>query len=341
MEAFSSCFMKFYGEMTEEERRGGKQSLLEPPVSEEKKEILFKESPIKGKTLCKVNSEKELKDIIDRISHPRQQSDQPTTKNKPKLSSEDISKIFKSRMGNFKTKQKQANSRYIKQNIKATAIPTTVQSIQKQEHHPHSRSIALTYNTKSANQNQYSIPPTSARVSRQPYNINQQLNKTTSGIGPYSTSHKQHISDGNNYLQTQSMIGRVGFNISPRGSATATNYYPYTTRSGSTNQYPPITLSAFKPQPLNMTNHMDLNKQFIKEMSTINHEINSPYSCQTHLPRFRIPKPELVYQLAIYKNQSNSKSVMTKLSTNSANAILDGPAENNDGQIKIENNEDE
>lgn len=54
-------------------------------------------------------------------------------------------------------------------------------------------------------------------------------------------------------------------------------------------------------------NHIDINKQFIIEMSDINHEINKLCEQQEGIPRMKIPKPELVFKMAKYKNHLKKK----------------------------------
>eukprot|EP01022_Parablepharisma_sp_SALTPOND_P022934 TRINITY_DN470_c1_g1_i1.p1 TRINITY_DN470_c1_g1~~TRINITY_DN470_c1_g1_i1.p1 ORF type:complete len:3177 (-),score=433.80 TRINITY_DN470_c1_g1_i1:1470-10295(-) len=73
---------------------------------------------------------------------------------------------------------------------------------------------------------------------------------------------------------------------------------------------------------------IDINKKFIKEMSHINHEINSQYTCLAHVPRFKVPKPELVFQLTKYKAHIQSRSVMTKLSSSiNTSTVMHSPLE--------------
>jgi len=55
-----------------------------------------------------------------------------------------------------------------------------------------------------------------------------------------------------------------------------------------------------------LENHISVNKAFVKEMSNINHEINTKLSDYLS-PRFRIPKPEIVFQIAKIKEKSSSR----------------------------------
>eukprot|EP01022_Parablepharisma_sp_SALTPOND_P014595 TRINITY_DN19_c0_g2_i1.p1 TRINITY_DN19_c0_g2~~TRINITY_DN19_c0_g2_i1.p1 ORF type:complete len:1712 (-),score=189.33 TRINITY_DN19_c0_g2_i1:9524-14659(-) len=48
-------------------------------------------------------------------------------------------------------------------------------------------------------------------------------------------------------------------------------------------------------------NYMEVNKRFVHEMSTINHELNSQHKRSARVPRIKVPKPELVFQLTKYK----------------------------------------
>eukprot|EP01022_Parablepharisma_sp_SALTPOND_P032419 TRINITY_DN843_c0_g1_i3.p2 TRINITY_DN843_c0_g1~~TRINITY_DN843_c0_g1_i3.p2 ORF type:complete len:728 (+),score=77.75 TRINITY_DN843_c0_g1_i3:3740-5923(+) len=52
--------------------------------------------------------------------------------------------------------------------------------------------------------------------------------------------------------------------------------------------------------------HISLNKKFVSAMSSINHELNAKLGEQV-VPRFKVPKPELVFQLTRFKEKLNSK----------------------------------
>ncbi len=67
--------------------------------------------------------------------------------------------------------------------------------------------------------------------------------------------------------------------------------------------------------------YLTLNKQFIREMSSINHEINSHYNCLARVPRFKVPKPDLVFQLTRYKIHMQSKSLASRLSCSVNSAV--------------------
>ena len=52
--------------------------------------------------------------------------------------------------------------------------------------------------------------------------------------------------------------------------------------------------------------YITINKAFVAEMSMINHEINSKLQGQL-VPRFKIPKPDIVFQLTRFKERMSGK----------------------------------
>ena len=61
-------------------------------------------------------------------------------------------------------------------------------------------------------------------------------------------------------------------------------------------------------KPTNSTDFLEVNKCFVKNLSDINHEINSNYNCLIEAPRLKVPKPELVMQLVKYNSNLNKRS---------------------------------
>jgi len=75
--------------------------------------------------------------------------------------------------------------------------------------------------------------------------------------------------------------------------------YSKTDRSQNISKNIRISASKFGNFP--NEDYMNINKKFVQEMSSINHELNSYYKCSARVPRFKVPKPDLVFQLTRYK----------------------------------------
>ena len=131
---------------------------------------------------------------------------------------------------------------------------------------------------------------------------------------PYMNKRKSHIEEHNITNRQKELCQKLRLKDSLISPPKKPNNGMWTTRNAS------ITNQSCRPnEQINYTcltgqstmedrNYLDINRKFISEMSCINHDIYSNIACQSHVPRFKIPKPELVFQLTVCKEKARSKS---------------------------------